>query len=136
MKTKILLLLFALLLPVSLMAADDEKPQIKFEKTMHDFGRIDAANGPVTAVYRFTNVGKVPAIIVSVTNGGCGCTRPKFTTAPIKPGESGEVSITFDPEGRSGSLYRQVQVQVSGLKKRYGLKFKGSVIPAPKEDKK
>lgn len=136
MKSKILLMLLALLLPVAVMAADDAKPEIKFEKTMHDFGRIEAAKGPVTAVYRFTNVGKVPAIIVSVTNGGCGCTRPKFTTAPIKPGESGEVSITFDPEGRSGSLYRQVQVQVSGVKKRYSLKFKGSVIPASKSDSK
>lgn len=133
MKTNILLLLLTLLLPASIMAADDKKPEIKFEKTMHDFGRIDAAKGPVTAVYRFTNVGSALAIIVSVTNGGCGCTRPKFTTAPIKPGESGEVSITFDPEGRSGSLYRQVQVQVQGMKKRIGLKFKGTVIPESKD---
>lgn len=136
MKTKILLLLLFMLVPAAMWGAKGEKPEIKFEKTMHDFGRIDAAKGPVTAVYRFENVGKVPAIIVSVTNGGCGCTRPKFTTKPVLPGESGEVSITFDPEGRSGGLYRQVQVQVSGLKKRIGLKFKGSVIPASKSDSK
>lgn len=103
--------------------------EIKFDTTTHDFGRIDANGGVVTAIYPFTNVGDEPLVIVSVTNGGCGCTRPTFTTHPVKPGEKGEVKITFDPKGRSGALNRKVLVQVSGQKKRVGLKFSGTVIP-------
>lgn len=125
MRTRIILSLALMLSAMGAMA----KSEIKFEKTSHDFGRIDAKGGPVTAVYPFTNVGDEPLIIVSVSNGGCGCTRPKFTTKPVLPGEKGEVSITFDPTGRQGGLNRKVLVQVRGQKKRLGLKFNGTVIP-------
>lgn len=124
----ILLTLFAVVaLSVAAQAKDKEVSPIKFEKTDHNFGKIEESKGPVTAVFPFTNVSNENVVIVSVTNGGCGCTRPQFPAQPIKPGEKGEIKITFDPKGRNGGLNRKVLVKVSGMKNRIGLTFKGNV---------
>lgn len=112
-------------------AAAVAAPQIKFDKTRHDFGNIHAGRGPVKAVYEFTNTGDEPLVIVSVTNGGCGCTKPSFSLEPVRPGQKGQVTITFDPRGRSGEFNREVKVKTNAKGKgaRPKLQFSGVVVP-------
>lgn len=112
----------------SALAADDG-PVISFQSMKHDFGNIKASGGKVTAVYRFTNTGNKPLVIISVTNGGCGCTTPSYPKEPIAPGKSGEIVIKFDPAGRRGELNREVKVKTNASKKRLGLRFTGVIIP-------
>lgn len=116
-----------LLTALAMFAADGAK--IEFEQTTVDFGRVAANQGPVKMEYKFTNTGKSPLVIVTVTNGGCGCTKPSFPKAPIQPGKSGVITISFNPEGRSGSVNREVKVRTNADKKTVKLKFKGTVIP-------
>lgn len=106
-----------------------ENAAASFSLTSVDLGRIDATKGPVTFEYPFTNTGTRPLVIVSVSNGGCGCTRPSFPKEPIAPGKSGKISITFNPEGRSGELNRQVTVRTNGKPKTVKLRFSGVVVP-------
>lgn len=104
--------------------------EIKFNTTVHDFGSIKAAKGEVSYAYKFTNTGDAPLVIVSVTNGGCGCTRPEYPKQPIAPGKTGVITIKFNPTGRRGEFNRQVQVKTNAAKgKRVKLKFSGSIIP-------
>lgn len=127
---KRLAFLFALIaLTVGVIAASPKGASIKFETTKVDLGQIKANGGRVTFEYPFVNDGDAPLVIVSVSNGGCGCTRPDFPKAPIKPGEKGKISITFDPTGRRGDLSREVKVRTNAKKKTVALKFKGVVIP-------
>ncbi len=123
------LALTIILAGISILSASAKGPEIKFDSTKHDFGIIHAKGAPVTATYAFTNTGDEPLIIVSVTNGGCGCTKPSFTPEPIAPGKSGEIKITFNPAGRKGELNRSVKVQTNASKKRVSLSFKGVVVP-------
>lgn len=117
---------------IALGLAAKEQASIKFNDTAIDLGQIQASKGRVTFNYQFTNVGTDPLIIVSVSNGGCGCTRPSFPKEPIAPGKGGEVSITFDPTGRRGELNREVIVRTNGKPKNVKLRFSGVVIPAKK----
>ena len=70
------------------------KAEFKFEKETHDFGKIPL-NKPVTYEFKFTNVGTEP-IIISKVESNCGCTVPQYTQAPIKPGEEGSISVTYN----------------------------------------
>lgn len=105
------------------------KAEITFDATGHDFGNIRSTGGRVTATYHFTNSGSAPLVIVSVSNGGCGCTTPSYPKEPIAPGKSGVITIKFDPSGRRGEFNREVKVKTNASKKRVSLKFSGVIIP-------
>jgi hypothetical protein len=77
-----------------------DAPVMKFEKESHDFGKIRPGD-IVTYDFKFTNAGKSPLII---TDGyaTCGCTKPTWPTAPVKPGESGIIHVRFDSKGKMG----------------------------------
>jgi len=127
MKRIFVALTLALLTCVALYAASDAK--IEFETTSVDFGRVPANGGPVKMDYKFTNTGTAPLVIVTVTNGGCGCTKPTFPKAPVQPGQSGVITVNFNPAGRSGGVNREVKVRTNAGKKTIKLRFKGTIIP-------
>lgn len=114
---------------VGLTVAAKGKPQITFDSTSHDFGTIKENGGKVTAVYSFTNTGDEPLTIITVTNGGCGCTKPDFPKAPIAPGAKGNIKVTFQPKGRKGEFNRSVKVKTNAGSGRKTLTFNGVIIP-------
>ena len=124
----LLLLLAVCLISIPAIASGD-KPEITFSETRHEFGTIKASAGTGSATYRFTNTGSAPLVIITVTNGGCGCTTPSYPKHPIAPGKSGEITIHFDPSGRRGEFNREVKVKTNASKKRIGLRFSGAIIP-------
>lgn len=128
---KRLFCVLALLAVIVVAASAKGNGQVSFSKTSHDFGTIKSDAGAVTAVYEFTNISKSPLSIITVTNGGCGCTTPDFTREPIGPGAKGEVRITFEPRGRRGEFNRQVKVRTvaGGRKATMALTFKGVIVP-------
>lgn len=128
MKRIFLIALTAILASISSFASD-KGAAITFAETSHDFGTIKVNNGKVSATYHFTNTGTEPLIIITVTNGGCGCTTPSYPKRPIAPGKSGEITIHFDPSGRRGEFDREVKVKTNAQKKRISLKFSGVIIP-------
>ncbi len=105
------------------------KGQISFDSEKADFGTVKAKDGTVTMRYPFTNTGDEPVGIVTVTNGGCGCTKPEFPQKPVRPGEKGEIVIRFNPATFRGEVNRVVKVQTSSQKKRIKLTFSGVVVP-------
>ena len=60
---KKLFLLSCMLISISMMA---QQPVITFEKTTHDFGKINEADGRVTTIFEFTNEGMVPLVLTNV----------------------------------------------------------------------
>lgn len=121
--------ILTLFVATALVAFASDKAQITFASTDYDFGNIKANAGTVTAVYQFTNTGSQPLVIVNVTNGGCGCTKPSYPLEPIKPGQTGEIKIHFNPAGRRGELNREVKVKSNASNPKVSLKFSGVIIP-------
>jgi hypothetical protein len=81
--------------------------EIKFDKDVHDYGNIkQGANGSYE--FKFTNTGKEPLIIRNA-EGSCGCTVPDWPKAPIKPGETATVKVTYDTN-RIGPINKTVRI--------------------------
>ena len=75
-----------------------------------DFGTIDkGANGVHTFV--LTNTGD-NALVISKCEKTCGCTIPKCNPAPISPGKSSQVVVTYDTE-RLGPFNKTVKVHTN-----------------------
>jgi hypothetical protein len=93
---KKLIILFAVILGFSITASaqDNQKPEFKFNEEKHDFGKI-AKGKPVTTIFEYTNVGVEPLILTEV-RPTCGCTIADYTKTPVKKGEKGNISITYN----------------------------------------
>jgi len=72
----------------------DQPAEFKFEKETNDFGKVPQGK-PVTYEFKFSNIGDQPLIISNVEST-CGCTVPKYTNTPIKKGETGVITVTFN----------------------------------------
>lgn len=112
---------------LALLTAVAASPALTIDSPVYDFGTIQEADGPVTHEFIFTNTGDAPLIIVSA-KASCGCTKPQIPKAPIKPGESAKVRVTYNPVGRPGEFEKNIRV-TTNLEDRTSLKIKGVVIP-------
>jgi len=84
------------------------KTTMEFFETSFNFGKI-SADSPVKHIYRFKNTGTNP-LMISKTDVSCGCTVPKFSEEPILPGKEGEITVTFNPKGKSGVQHKNILV--------------------------
>ncbi len=93
---KKIMILVAVIIGFTTMTAlrTDNPPEFKFETESHDFGKIPQGK-PVSYDFKFTNIGDEPLIITNVEST-CGCTVPKYTTTPVKKGENGVITVTFN----------------------------------------
>ena len=108
--------------PVNPNAAD-----FKFEREVHDFGTIKEG-AQAEYVFKFTNTGKEPLVITNV-QASCGCTTPKWTKEPVKPGESGSVTAIYNSKGRPGNFNKAVTITSNAKTAQKVLFIKGNVEP-------
>jgi hypothetical protein len=94
MKKLILMCTVVLGFVLNASAQDNQKPEFKFNEEKHDFGKIPQGT-PVTTVFTFVNVGTDPLILTEV-KPTCGCTIADFTKTPVKKGEKGKITITYN----------------------------------------
>lgn len=130
MKTGFLTLLITLIVAFCLpqKANADSKGNIAFETTTHNFGDIKEKGGAATCEFQFQNTGE-GNIFITDAKAQCGCTRPSFPEAPIKPGKKGKIKVTYNPLGRPGSFTKTVTVYLQNCKKsKITLKIKGCVV--------
>ncbi|MBK6678586.1 MAG: DUF1573 domain-containing protein [Ignavibacteriales bacterium] len=80
--------------------------KIKFEKSQHDFGIIKEGI-VIDHVFKFTNIGKSDLEIRDIRTS-CGCTAASPSKKVFKPGESGELKVSFDSKNRSGRTSRTI----------------------------
>lgn len=113
---------------VMAVAAMAQQPVITFENTEHDFGKINEADGRVTTVFSFKNEGMEPLVLSNV-RASCGCTTPKWTREPIEPGQTGEITVTYNPSGRPGRFTKTITVTSNATEGTKKLTIKGEVIP-------
>jgi len=85
-----------------------DAPVIKFEKEIYDFGVITEGQS-VQYEFKFKNTGKTP-LIISNANATCGCTVPEYPTKPIKPGDSGNIKVVFNSQGKVGIQDKVVSI--------------------------
>ena len=102
-------------------------PKAVFNKTVHDFGKVNESDEKATTVFTVKNEGTTPLIIQNAA-ASCGCTTPEYTKAPIKPGESGNISVAYSTIGRVGPINKTVKIFTNVPDEIYTLTIKGEVI--------
>lgn len=108
MKKIILSLIISCLFIAGFSQTPTEDFGVQWEIKTKDFSSIQI--GTVAEfTFRVKNVSKVPLIIESAVPS-CGCTASKYTLTPIKPGESGSVTASYNTEGRPGFFYKSIRV--------------------------
>ncbi len=102
-------------------------PQVRWLATEHNYGAFDEDEGNVTCTFTYINDGDEP-LTVTAARATCGCTTPEFTRHPVEPGDSGTVSVTYNPTGRPGRFDKKVYVDFNTTPERSTLRIKGVVI--------
>jgi len=99
-----------------------------FDKTTHDFGKINEIDGRVEYKFEFTNTGS-KAIVITNVKASCGCTTPNWSKQPIPAGGKGFVSVVFDPIRRPGAFNKSITVKSNAENSPIILHIKGEVVP-------
>jgi len=99
---------------------------LSFDKTVHDFGDVSTADGPLSCTFTLTNTGKDPITIFEVVSS-CGCTDVKWTREPLQPGQSGTIRATYKNEDGPIPFDKTLTVYVSGVKRPVILRLRGVV---------
>ena len=109
------------------MAQAQEKAEIKFETTSHDFGTFAENEAVVTYVFKFTNVGDAPLVIHQAV-ASCGCTLPEYTAEPVLPGKGGEVKVTYNGKGRyPGHFKKTITLRTNATTEMMRLTIEGNM---------
>ena len=129
MRNWIQILLLGLTFALSTSVASAQKAVITCEKSVHNFGEIQEADGKVSHTFIVKNEGTAPLVISNVT-ASCGCTTPEWTKEPIQAGKEGEVKVTFDPKNRPGNFMKTIRLYGNGMKNGFLLTIRGKVLKA------
>ena len=122
------LILMTLLLVCGItMASAQKQAEIKFEKTTHDFGTFSEKSPVVSCTFTFTNVGERP-LVINQAMASCGCTVPEYTKNPVKPGEKGEIKVTYNGTGKfPGHFKKSITVRTNGAVEMTRLYIEGNM---------
>lgn len=85
--------------------------KFNFTEKEFDFGEITEGD-KVTHVFNYTNTGEVPLTITNVRTT-CGCTAPNWSREPLAPGESAELTVTFNSAHKKGTQVKRVTISAN-----------------------
>lgn len=105
---KPLFLIVILLLTVNTLSFAGKGPRISFSTDYHDFGNV-LQGKTVEYTFIFENKGTEDLWIKEVTTS-CGCTAALVSSNTVKPGEKGEIKVSYDSQGRAGNVSRTITV--------------------------
>ena len=111
---KFLMMFVMLLSSFTFAMAQSGQASIKFEKLTYNFGKFSEKTPVQKCVFSFTNTGTAP-LVINQAVASCGCTVPSYTKTPIKPGEKGEIKVTYNGRGAfPGHFMKTITVRTNG----------------------
>lgn len=125
------LIVMTMMLICGMASVYAQKPaEIKFDKLTHDFGTFSEKSPVVTYTFTYTNVGGTP-LVINQAVASCGCTVPEYTKAPIKPGEKGQLKVTYNGTGKfPGHFKKSITVRTNGAVEMTRLYVEGNMTEA------
>ncbi len=107
-------------------------PVMTFKETVHNFG--DMVQGEVGKYdFHFKNTGDADLRIKYVKTT-CGCTVGSFPHEAIKPGEEGDIAVTFNSSFKQGYQNKAVMITANTNPSSIVLGIK-AVVSLPKKNK-
>lgn len=113
--------------PVSNLTVVRSQAAFTFANRWHDFGDI-VQGQKITHTFTFRNTGREPLIISNV-QPTCGCTVTEWTRQPVLPGQSGQITVTFDSKSAMNEQNKTVTVVSNAMAGSERLYLRGNVLP-------
>ena len=114
---------------------DVKEARIVFDKTTQNLGTFSEDDPVVKCTFTFTNEGNAPLVIHQAI-ASCGCTVPTYTRMPVKPGESGQMEVTYNGNGKlPGRFKKSITVRTNASEPMVKLYITG-VMKASEKDRK
>jgi LEA14-like dessication related protein len=104
-----------------------DKPIMKFEQPLMDFGKITEGDS-IVHYFKFTNVGKEP-LVINTAQASCGCTIPAWPKKPIQSGERGEIKVVFNSKHKKGIMNKTVTIYANTQPENNQVSFRVEVLP-------
>lgn len=112
---RFLIMSIMLIMSVCFAMGQDKQASIKFDKVTYNFGKFSEKNPVQKCVFTFTNAGTAP-LVINQAVASCGCTVPSYTKTPIRPGEKGEIKVTYNGRGSfPGHFKKTITVRTNGV---------------------
>lgn len=129
---KVVLFLMLMVSGISFSYAQ-KQAEIKFDTLTHNFGTFSEKEPIVSCVFTFTNVGEAP-LVINQAVASCGCTVPEYTKEPVKPGEKGQIKVTYNGTGKfPGHFKKSITVRTNGVVEMTRLYIEGDMEEAEKQ---
>lgn len=134
---KLLTLAFLFVLAMPVFAQEEEArenengPRIEFTESLHDFGDIHQGD-KVQHVFTFKNTGTEPLVLTNVETT-CGCTASNWPREPLAPGESADITVTFNSTGKMGLQNKNIRVRSNATNSVETVKIVTNVLPKQEE---
>ncbi len=93
----------------------------------YDFGVVRELDGSVTGHAHVVNDGPDTTYVRDV-RPSCGCTGAQYFQDPIAPGDTTEISFTYNPVGRPGTISKTVKIYIGDSDERHIVKLTGRVV--------
>ncbi|MGB0431103.1 MAG: DUF1573 domain-containing protein [Bacteroidia bacterium] len=106
-------------------ASIQELAEVKFDHTRHNFGKVYYKQ-KVLYNFKFENTGEKDLIILDA-RASCGCTTPEWPKEPIKPGETGTITVGFKSTSK-GPFNKSITVDANTSPKSTVLHISGEVL--------
>jgi hypothetical protein len=124
---KKILMIAAIMIGTFSVAFAQKPAEIKFEKLSHNFGTFTEAESIQKCTFSFTNIGEQP-LVINQAVASCGCTVPEYTKTPIKPGEKGTITVTYNGKGKfPGHFKKTITVRTNGAVEMTRLYVEGNM---------
>ncbi len=102
---------------------------LRFIPESMDFGVIREENGKTTRTVKAVNISADTTFIISARTS-CGCSEAQYSDKKLAPGDTTEVSVTYDPVNRPGKFQKTAKFFTGEERIGNSLKLNGTVIPS------
>ena len=124
---KIILMTLLMVLAVGQASAQNQA-EIKFDKSVHNFGTFNVSKPVQECTFTFTNVGDAP-LVINQAVASCGCTVPQYTKTPVAPGQQGTIKVTYNGQGKNpGHFKKAITVRTNGKVEATRLYIEGDMV--------
>ena len=100
---------------------------VSFNTKEHNFGTVNEGD-VVETTFKITNSGKTDLVIMDA-KVTCGCTVPIWPKKPIKPGETEDIKVKFNTNGKRNRQQKNITLITNTESGREILTLKGMVTP-------
>lgn len=132
---RICLCLVSLLFAAGAVAQEKVGPKMTFDSATYNFGEVARKGGDLVKEFRFVNNGDEPLVIKKITKS-CSCTTVSYSRKPVMPGQSGVITIKYEPHKvEEGVFNRVIQIYTNASNKARILAIQGNSVEKPKQKK-